>query len=129
MLAETLPAASRLSEVEVASALERRCREGSFQPSERDRAAVALRRDFRSLLVVELTADVVEGSLGLLARHPLRAGDAVQLASCLELRQRLRHPVAFVAYDERLRAAARREGLDVETGASQKAARYEDLAG
>ncbi len=115
-MAEELLAASRLSEVEVASALERRCREGSAQPKDRDRAVAALREDFRSLLVVELTAEVVSASLGLLARHPLRAGDAVQLASCLELRHRLRYPVALVAFDDRLLNAAVGEGLDTVTG-------------
>lgn len=114
LLESTLPAATRLSEAEVASALERRCREGSFPPVERDRAISALRRDFRSFLVVELTLEVIEAGLGLLARHPLRAGDALQLASCLELRRRLRHPISFVAFDDRLREAARKEGLEVE---------------
>jgi len=86
---------------------------------ERDRAISALRCDFRSFLVVELTLEVIEAGLGLLARHPLRAGDALQLASCLELRRRLRHPISFVAFDDRLREAARKEGLEVEqTGAA-----------
>ncbi len=109
LMSECLVATSRLSEIEVASALERRCREGSFPPAERDRAVAALRRDLAAFLVVELTADVVSASLGLLARHPLRAGDAVQLASCLELRRRLGLPVGFAAFDQRLIEAARRE--------------------
>ncbi|MEO1369817.1 MAG: type II toxin-antitoxin system VapC family toxin, partial [Acidobacteriota bacterium] len=59
-LREELPAAARLTEVEVASAIERRCREGSVAPADRDRAVSALRRDVRSFLMVELTASVVE---------------------------------------------------------------------
>lgn len=49
----------------------------------------------------------------LLVRHPLRAGDAIQLASALLLRRELAEPVTFAAYDDRLKAAARAEGLTV----------------
>jgi predicted nucleic acid-binding protein len=45
-------------------------------------------------------------------RQTLRAADALQLASCLELRERLDLPVVFVAWDKRLLDAARAEGLD-----------------
>ena len=61
---------------------------GCFFPTERDRAPAAL-------------------------RHPLRAGDAIQLASALLLRRELGEPVKFVAYDNRLKAAAKAEGLVV----------------
>ncbi len=49
----------------------------------------------------------------LLVRHPLRAADAIQLASALLLRRELNEPVTFAAYDDRLKAAARAEGLTV----------------
>ncbi len=113
LLAGDLPAVSRISEVEVASALARRCREGHFPASERDRAIATLREDIRSLLIVELTTEVVAVAYGLLTRHRLRDGDAIQLASSLELRQRLRYPMSFVAFDEKLCAAARDEGMEV----------------
>ncbi len=112
-LRRRLCAASRLSEVEVISALERRCREGAFSPAEKDRAISALRRDLDHLIVVELTAPVVDLAAGLLARHSLRAGDAVQLACGLELKQRLSYAVGFVGFDDRLTVAARLEGLDI----------------
>ena len=114
LLKKDLPAVARLSEVEVASAIERRCREGSFGAADRDRAIAALRRDVRSFLVVETTAAVVERALALLARHPLRTGDALQLASAIELRQRLEYRVSFAAFDRRLAEAARREGLELD---------------
>lgn len=113
MLSRQLCAASRLSEVEVSSALERRCREGAFTSAEKDRAIASLRRDLTQLIIVELTSPVVDLSLGLLARHTLRAGDAVQLACSLELKQRLDYPVGFVGYDERLSMAASKEGLSL----------------
>ena len=40
-------------------------------------------------------------------------GDAIQLASALLLRRELAEPVTFAAYDDRLKSAARVEGLTV----------------
>jgi predicted nucleic acid-binding protein len=111
LLTESLPVTSRLSMTEIASAVVRRCREGAFPATERDRALAALQNDFRSLYVAELTPDVSALSVTLLVRYQLRAGDAVQLASCLYLQQRLGRPVQFVAYDTRLAEAARQEAL------------------
>ncbi len=111
LLAEGSPSAARFSEAEIASALARRCREGAFPAAERDRAITRLREDFRTLSLVETTAGVVGKAVALLCRHALRAADALQLAACLELREHLGLPVRFVAYDQRLLAAARNEGL------------------
>ena len=107
-------AASRLSEVEVASALCRRHREGYLKRSQRDIGLEALRADCEDLFLVELSSLVTARATELLTRHNLRAADALQLASCLELRQELRSPdVPFLAFDERLCEAAKREGLPV----------------
>jgi hypothetical protein len=111
LLAESSPATCRFSEVEIASALARRCREGAFPVAERDRALATLRRDLDALYIVELVPEVVAAARELLRRHPLRAADAVQLGSALLLRDRLRSPIGFVAYDERLSAAAAKEGF------------------
>jgi uncharacterized protein len=106
-------ATSRLSEVEVASALARRCWEGDLTPEHRDRALAALRGDVAALYVIELLPEVTSAALELLVRHPLRAGDAVQLASCLRLRERADVDVRFVAFDSRLIEAARAEGATI----------------
>ena len=110
-------AASRLSEVEVASALVRRAREGAFEAAERDRALASLANDFAALIIVELTSEIATDARALLLRHRLRAGDAVQLASCLYLQREMNQPLpfvlSFVASDDRLTEAARHEGLTV----------------
>lgn len=111
LLVSDTPATSRLSEVEVTSALERRAREGAFSPAERDRALAALVSDFPVLVVVELTPEITAKARALLQRHALGAGDAVQIASCLYLQEKLGEPVTIVAFDERLLTAARQEGL------------------
>ena len=106
-------AASRLSEVEVASALVRRAREGAFNIEERDRALASLSDDFATLIIVEFTPEITADARALLVRHRLRAGDAVQLASCLYLQREMSQPLPFVAFDDRLAEAARHEGLTV----------------
>ena len=111
LIASDTPATSRLSEVEVASALERRSREGAFSAAERDRALAALTIDLQAIVVVELTPEISVRARTLLQRHLLRAGDAIQLASCLYLQEQLAEPIALVGFDDRLSAAARLEGL------------------
>lgn len=106
-------AASRLSEVEVASALVRRAREGAFTVEERDRALASLADDFATLIIVEFTPEITVDARALLLRHRLRAGDAVQLASCLYLQREMSQPLPFVAFDYRLAEAAHHEGLTI----------------
>ena len=113
LLAVEVSATSRLSAVEITSALMRRARERAFTDAERDRALAALESDMSSLLVVELTRDVVKRAQTLLQRRPLRSGDAIQLASCLYLQEELGEPVTIVVFDARLADVARLEGLRV----------------
>jgi hypothetical protein len=112
-LASGKPATSRLTEVEVASALMRRWREGAFDTAARQRALAALGHDLRAVTVVEIVPTVTARARLLLERHPLRAGDALQLASCLLLRDSAGEPVMFAGFDDRLNQAARAEGLTV----------------
>lgn len=114
LLSSGTAATSRYSAIEIASALARRTRDGALSESERDRALAALEEDMTAFLVVELTGDIVVRAQALLRRHSLRAGDAVQLASCLHLRDQLGDAVDLVAFDDRLLAAARREKVRLE---------------
>lgn len=45
-----------------------------------DRALAAVSRDLEAMLVIELAPVIVGRALGLLRRHPLRAGDAIPVA-------------------------------------------------
>lgn len=103
---------SRLSEVEVVSGLAGLGREGANVPPRRDQAIAAFTRDIAAWHVVELSSEVTALARALLLRHPLRSGDAIQLASALRLQEITHLPLtAFVAYDARLLAAAAAEGL------------------
>lgn len=105
-------AISRLSEVEVVSAFVRLAREGHIQAPRQDRAIAAFLHDMTAWHVVELSPEVTGLARTLLARHTLRSGDAIQLASALRLQQMTLVPLSgFVAYDARLVEAATKEGL------------------
>lgn len=113
LLLQTLPATSRLTVIEVASALARRCREGALEVADRDQLLEDLSQDLSALYVVELVPEVVSEARTLLLEHPLRAADAIQLASCLVLQRKTDSPMIFAAYDQRLLEAARHRGLEL----------------
>lgn len=98
-------AVSRLSEVEVPSALARLVRERRLSTRARDRAVTGFVTDFAAWHVIEITAAVTALARTLLSRHDLRAGDAIQLASAIWLRQTVALS-GLLAFDTRLVAAA-----------------------
>ena len=59
------------------------------------------------------TDDVRRRAARLLASHPLRAADALQLAAALIWCEEQPHNETFVSLDDRLSAAARKEGFEV----------------
>ncbi len=104
-------ATTRLSFVEVASALGRLGREGRLSEDQRTAALAALTADAASVLVIELTGEIVARSQTLTQKHPLRAADAIQLASCLYVRETVNPRTTLVSFDDRLSTAARLEGV------------------
>jgi len=104
-------ATSILSGVEIPSALARRTREGDLP---RDAAREHSRRvasDLSETHVVAARVQVLELAAELVWRHPLRAYDAVQLASAVWLARESRMALTFVCADQRLATAAAAEGL------------------
>src|SRR5687767_12647274 len=81
-------AVSRLSEVEVTSALVRRMKAGDIQEDDVEAHLAALTTDLRACDVVELRTPVVSAARDLVRSHALRAYDAVQLASALRIKGR-----------------------------------------
>jgi hypothetical protein len=107
-----------LTRVEMASAVERRAREGRLDAPQR-KAALRAVDDLVSRCheVTDLIA-VRRRALPLLARHPLRAADAAQLAAALLVADPDPGSLAFVCLDRRLADAADREGMPVLGGAA-----------
>src|SRR5436309_1337199 len=105
---------ARVSMVEVYSALNRRLREAHLNISDYTQIAA----DFAAVCaaeyeIMELTVAVVDQARRLLERHPLRAYDAIQLASALIANAALQAagfaPLIFLAADGRLLDAAQAE--------------------
>ena len=98
---------------EIASAVERRTREGLISLDQR----LSLMR--RLLLLADSWDEVTDilavrsRANSLLARHPLRAADAGQLGAALLLQEQLVDSLPFVCLDRKLSAAVEREGLRV----------------
>lgn len=67
--------------------------------------------DWSRFVVVEVTDRMVKHAGDLAAQRALRGFDALHLASALKLRDRLAIPVTFLAFDQELTLAAKREAL------------------
>jgi len=102
---------ARITWVEVLSALARRRREGSLTPDDVAKAIRAFRYDLdMQYQVAELTLTLAEAAGQLVTQHPLRAYDAVQLASALGVQARA-PTLIFLSADDRLIAVAQAAGL------------------
>lgn len=100
-----------VSRIEIASAIERRSRTGDLGLDARLRALTALRELADAWTEIQAVAPVCERALRLLAVHPLRAADAMQLAAALIAVSEQPRTHHFVCTDQRLREAASREGF------------------
>ena len=110
---------ARITLVETYSALARRRREGSVPAADCRIAAQALTaHSATEYEFVELDMNIVSLTRDLLERHPLRAYDAVQLASAIVANRALIAaqipPLVFVSADARLNTIAAAEGLTVD---------------
>ncbi len=103
------------TEVECASALRRREREGRVAIDAIREAQQRLLAWRETWLEVQPGAGVRERALRLLAFHPLRSLDALQLAAALQGAEQRPGSLPFVCLDRRLCEAASREGLPVIT--------------
>ena len=104
---------SFLSAVEIASAIERRRREDALDPAARAAALANLAQLATSWVEVTAYTIVRDRALRLLAVHPLRAADALQLAAALVATNDYPSGHHFICGDARLAQAASREGFGV----------------
>lgn len=101
------------SEPECHSALNRRFRDGSLPIEELQYSRQLLRGILARSLEIVPTGILRASACRLLAVHPLRAADALQLAASLEWAQHSPVGREVVCLDERLRRAAQQEGFTV----------------
>jgi predicted nucleic acid-binding protein len=107
---------ARITWVEVLSALARREREGSLTPTDKTLILQRFRSDLNNQYqVIELDSTLAETAGQLVGQYPLRAYDAVQLASVLLLQPAFATTqstsLIFLTADNRLSAIAQTLGL------------------
>jgi len=103
---------SDLTRVEAASALWRKHRLGELGAGRASAAVDALADDCESVFaVVALGPLVLDEAMRVVGRHPLRAGDAIQLASAVLARRADPECDTLICFDGRLRDAAAVEGF------------------
>jgi predicted nucleic acid-binding protein len=107
---------SSLSGAEVLAAIMRKARTGEVRLPERDKAVRAFRREFTtSYALVAPEPAVIHWAMDLLLTYPLRAYDAVQLASALTLPALPGgRKLTFVSADDGLVTVTEKLGLAVE---------------
>lgn len=107
---------SRITPVELMSALARRERGGSISKTDADLARLRLRSDcLRDYLVVRLQDSHFALAESLATLHGLRAYDAMQLAVAVEVQRRFQPlDYTFISADDNLNRAAAAEGLKVD---------------
>lgn len=101
---------SRIADAEVRSVLSAAERIGRIDAAPAAKARDRWKQLWPGLALVEVSADVADAAGALTDRRPLRAADAIHLASALVVREA--DPL-FAVWDRRLASAARAEGLTV----------------
>ena len=109
----------RITWVEVLSAFARRQREGGITAAEVAALIAKFRSEFNSRYrVIEVDLALVERAGELIVQYPLRAYDAVQLASALRVQSLLtsmpQTQLIFVSADNRLLDIAQAAGLAID---------------
>ncbi len=102
---------SKLTYVEILSALAKRTRIGDLSKSKMKEVIHKFEQDWKSLLIVDLHDDLLPIAKRVIARHQLRAADSIHLASAVWLKITLKEEIAFISSDLNLLKAAKAERL------------------
>ena len=106
-------ATSVVSYVEARAAFARKLRAGELTAGDHGKIKADLDRDWYSFFVLNLTDGLVRAAAEVAEKHGLRAYAAVHLAAAIELKAAVlpTTSIIFLSADDRLREAARQEGL------------------
>jgi uncharacterized protein len=103
-----------LAPLEVRSAIRRRQREGDIAPADASQALTALEAEVLRIVEQPVSPVVVDVAKLVLDAHPLRAMDALHLATCATIRDTLQvSDICFVSADDALLKAAGIENFPV----------------
>lgn len=106
-------ATSLVAHVETLSALNRMKRERRLTAAQADKAKKSFEKDWVDYLVVKMDATLMKRAGQLVESFPLKAYDAIHLASAERLLHRAKSTVTFACFDKQLNAAARALGFEI----------------
>jgi len=104
-------ATSLLSYTEARAAFARTYREKRMPPGAYRSVKEALEEDWSRCFILIPTAGTAKAAGDLAEKHGLRGFDALHLAAALDLRSAAGSEITFSTADDRLKEAARKEGL------------------
>ena len=105
---------SALASLEVRSAIRRRQREGDIPPVDAEHALDNVRSETLRIVEQPVSPAVIDVAKLVLDSHPLRAMDALHLATCIVMRDTLQvSDICFVSADDSLLKAASTEQFPV----------------
>ena len=102
---------SSVAYAEALASIHRKKREVKFSRSIFERILHLFRRDWNSLIRVEVTDELNDWIDKMVSRYPLRGFDAIHLASALIVHDKLSEKFLFACYDNKLLQAAQSAGL------------------
>ncbi|MFB3115402.1 MAG: type II toxin-antitoxin system VapC family toxin [Nitrospirales bacterium] len=105
------PATAAIAYAEIYSGFNRRKREGYVSAKQYTKLSQQFEEHWTTFTRIELIGEVLALARVLLERHPLRAMDAIHLASAMSLQKGIQEPLQFAAADNRLLEAALAEHL------------------
>jgi len=113
LMADPLMSVWWATPVECCSAFARLRREGILDTEEEGLAKEPLYELMKAVTEIKPSQKVRDNALRLIATHPLRSADALQLAAALIWTNGNPHGYSLVCLDNKLRMAAQKEGFTI----------------
>ena len=103
---------SAVGYAETMAAFYRKRQEADLEDAQFKKITEIFRTDWNSFIRVAVTDDLNSLVDRIASTHQLRGFDAIHLSTALLVKRRLNENFLFCCFDERLSAAARKEGLE-----------------
>ena len=113
LMQKDLVATAKIAYAEIYAAFARKNREGFLSNRQLGRLSNQFESDWSSYIRLDLTDEILHLARDLTGRYPLRAFDAIHLASAVTLRDALDELIPFAAADQRLIQAAQAENFRI----------------
>ena len=111
LLKDDLAATATITYAEMYSGFSRKRREGGLSASQYQGVCREFEKYWPTCVHVELTSEILVLARDLMKQHPLRAFDAIHVASAIQLKREMAESMTIIGADKRLLLAAKAEDL------------------